>query len=238
MRGEATLKQAWGLIGLDGPADAATAATAFRSAVKAAHPDLPGGDAETFRRIMAAWRLIQTVEATRLALPAPKMAAAPLPVVRLSPLQAVRGGEVEISLGRRRLRVRTPAGVRNGDHLRLCEAGPQGSDAFLPVLIRASDGLSVLGCDLFMTAAVPMRVLTDGGRAEIETHAGLRSAWVTPGLAAPVRLRLHGLGLPARGNRPAGHLFVTLAPAEDAPSAASDLLARFTRVWATDRAAA
>ena len=66
----------------------------------------------------------------------------------------------------------------------------------------------------------------------------LRSAWVAPGLTAPVRLRLRGLGLPARGARPEGHLFVSLKPSEDAPSAAEDLLARFTRVWTPDRLAA
>ena len=49
---------------------------------------------------------------------------------------------------------------------------------------------------------------------------------------------LRGLGLPARGARPAGHLFVSLKPSEDAPSAAEDLLARFTRVWTPDRLAA
>jgi curved DNA-binding protein len=57
-------------------------------------------------------------------------------------------------------------------------------------------------------------------------------------MAAPVRIRLKGLGLPARGSRTAGHLFVTLTPSSDAPSAAEDLLVRFTRVWTPERLAA
>ena len=89
-----------------------------------------------------------------------------------------------------------------------------------------------------MSWSVPERLLSDGGRIEIETHAGVRAAWVAPGLKDPVRLRLRGLGLPARGARAAGHLFVSLKPSEDAPSAAEDLLARFTRVWTPDRLAA
>lgn len=238
MSADATLKQAWGLIGLEGPADAATAAAAFRAAAKASHPDRPDGDPVRFRRVMAAWRLIQAVEASRLALPAPRRRPAPPPAVRLSPLQALHGGTVATGLGRRRLRVHIPPGLRNGDHLRLRGAGAQGEDVFLPVLIRPGDGFSVLGADLFMSAPVPARTLADGGRAEIDTPAGVRSVWITPGLAAPVRLRLFGLGLPARGGRPAGHLFVTLEPVEDAPSAAGDLLARFSRVWTPERFAA
>jgi curved DNA-binding protein len=58
------------------------------------------------------------------------------------------------------------------------------------------------------------------------------------GVASPYRLRLRGLGLPPRGARSQGHLFVALIPSEDTPSAAEDLLARFTRVWTPERQAA
>ena len=94
-----------------------------------------------------------------------------------------------------------------------------------------------MGDDLYMTCPVSHRLLADGGRLEIGTHAGPRSAWLVAG-HQPLRLRLKGLGLPARGSRPQGHLFVTLEPSEDAPSAAEDLLIRFTRVWTPDRLAA
>ena len=104
--------------------------------------------------------------------------------------------------------------------------------------MRPAEGLSVMGDDLFMTAPASERILADGGRLEIQTHAGLRSAWITPGLQSPVRLSLRGLGLPARGSRPAGRLIVTLEPCEDTPSAAEDLLMRFNRVWTPERLAA
>ncbi len=106
------------------------------------------------------------------------------------------------------------------------------------VLIRPEDGLSVVGDDIFMTWPTEQRLMADGGRVEIETHAGTRSAWITADMAAPVRVRLKGLGLPARGSREAGHLFVTLTPSSDVPSAAEDLLLRFTRVWTQERLAA
>lgn len=232
-----TLEQARTLLGLNGPTGPETAAAAFRAAVKAARPDQPGGDAERFRQIIAAYRVLQA-GGLHPALPAPKRRPAPAPVVTLSPLEAVTGATKTVSYRRRKLQVRIPAGLRSGEHLRLRDAGPDGADLYLPVLIRASGGLSVLGADLFMTAAVSERVLQDGGRVEIDTHAGARTAWVVAGLQSPVRLCLKGLGLPARGARPAGRLFVTLTPAADAPSAAEDLLARFTRVWTPERLAA
>jgi len=233
---------AYAALGLTGPASPDVMATAFRAAIKAARPDMPGGDAERFRRVIAAYRLIQQQGGLLTALTAPEAPVETTPaaptVVGVTPLQALNGGSCEVRLGERVLRVTVAAGVRTGDHLRLRGGGDDGADLYLPVLIRAVDGLSVLGDDLHMSWPVPPRLIEDGGRVEIDTHAGTRGAWVTPGLTVPVRIRLRGLGLPARNGRPAGHLFVTLQPSEDAPSAAEHLLARFTRVWTPERLAA
>ncbi|MFN3669451.1 MAG: DnaJ C-terminal domain-containing protein [Brevundimonas sp.] len=237
-----SLAEARALLGLTGPADGAALTAAFRTAVKAARPEVPGGSEALFRQTIAAWRLIQNQSPSpslALAAPAAPPPGAPIapPVVRISPLEALRGGVAQVRIGPRRLRVRFPAGLRTGDHLRLRGAAADGSDLHLPVLVRGADGLSAVGDDLYMTCPVSLRLLEDGGRLEIGTHAGPRSAWLVAG-HQPLRLRLKGLGLPARGSRPQGHLFVTLQPSEDAPSAAEDLLVRFTRVWTPDRLAA
>lgn len=233
-----SLTEAFAVLGLHGPTDQAAVVRAFRLAVKSARPDQPGGDAERFRRVIAAYRLIQSRGGVRAALTAPRQRPIALPVVGLTPRQALDGGVAEVRLGTRALRVRVPAGMRTGEHLRLRGASEEGSDLHLPILIRSGEGLTVLGDDLHMTWDTSRRLLSDGGRIEIETHAGLQAAWVTAGLAEPVRLRLRGLGLPARGRHRQGHLFVHLTPGEDVPSAAEDLLARFTRVWTPDRLAA
>jgi len=235
------VRDALALLGLgdrDDASDANVLKSAFRTAVKAARPDQPGGDADRFRRVIAAYRLLQAQGAARLALAPPVVRSAPPPVVALTPLQAVGGARIDLRLGRRRLRLSVPAGLRTGEHLRLRGGGADGSDLYVRVLIRPAEGLSVMGDDLFMTAPASERVLADGGRLEVQTHAGLRSAWVTPGLQSPVRLSLRGLGLPARGARPAGRLIITLQPCEDTPSAAEDLLVRFNRVWTPERLAA
>ena len=233
------VREALALLGLETMEhDAASLKAAFRAAVKTARPDRPGGDAVRFRQVIAAYRLLQAQGTARLALAAPVVRAAPPPVATLTPRQAVNGARIDVRLGGRRLRLSVPAGMRTGQHLRLKGAGPDGGDLYLRVLIRPAEGLSVMGDDLFMNAPASERILADGGRLEIQTHAGPRSAWITPGLSSPVRLSLRGLGLPARGSRPAGRLIVTLNPCEDTPSAAEDLLVRFNRVWTPERLAA
>ena len=232
----ASTREALALLGLTGPADGPALTAAFRAAVKAARPDQPGGDEARFRKVIAAWRLLQS-ETPAPALEPPPVRPAPLPIVSITPLEALRGTRTRLDLGGRRLSVRVPAGLRSGERLRLRRGAADGADLHLPVLIRAADGLSVLGDDLYMTWPTPPRLIEDGGRVEIDTWAGPRSAWIVAEQET-LRVRLRGLGLPARGSRPQGHLFVTLQPSADAPSSAEDLLVRFTRVWTPDRLAA
>ncbi|MDP1913543.1 DnaJ C-terminal domain-containing protein [Brevundimonas sp.] len=232
----ASTPEAYALLGLTGPVDNEALTAAFRIAIKAARPEATGGSEARFRKTIAAWRLIQRQSAP-LALAAPATPPPATPVLAISPLDALKGGAVEIRLGGRLLRVRVPAGLRTSEHLRLKAAGDDGADLYLPVLVRGAHGLNAVGDDLYMTCPVSPRLLEDGGRLEVDTHAGVRSAWLVAG-HQPLRLRLKGLGLPARGTRPQGHLFVTLEPSEDAPSAAEDLLVRFTRAWTPERLAA
>ncbi|MFN4041406.1 MAG: J domain-containing protein [Brevundimonas sp.] len=217
-----SLAQARAVLGLD-RADAPSPAAAFRAAAKASHPDRAGGDAESFRRVVEAWTVVRAADpgATRRLLPAPA------PVLRLTPMQALRGGEVR--KGAHLLTV--PAGLRSGDWVR----GPDRQR--LVVLVQPADGVSLVGDDLYMDWAVDPRRLADGGRIEIDTHAGLRPAWIAPG-GGTGRLRLANLGLPARGSRAQGHLFVALKPCAEAASEAEDLLLRFSRVWTPARRAA
>lgn len=232
-----SLAEAHALLGLSGPTAEPALTAAFRTAVKAAHPSAADGDEARFRRVIAAWRLIQSPGARTLALAPPATPPPAPPVVSIGPMTALNGGPATVRLGGRTLRIQVPPGLRSGENLRLRGAGAGGGDLYLPVLIRAADGLKAVGDDLFMEAPTPTRLLEDGGRLEIDTHAGMRSAWIVAGQTSRL-LRLRNLGLPARSGRRQGSLFVTLRPSDDIPSAAEDLLIRFTRVWTPDRLAA
>ncbi|WP_255984697.1 hypothetical protein, partial [Klebsiella pneumoniae] len=54
-----TVAEARAALGLDGPAHGPALTAAFRRAVTAARPDLPGGDDWTFRRAIAAYEILK-----------------------------------------------------------------------------------------------------------------------------------------------------------------------------------
>jgi curved DNA-binding protein len=137
------------------------------------------------------------------------------------------GGAVEHrTADGRTLRIRLPVGLRNGDMVRA------GAEA-LEVVVEARDGMCVRGDDLWITVQVPPRVLEEGGRVPVVTPIGRRILWVSRKAGERRLVRAPGLGLPARGRRPQGCLFVRLAPkAGPLDSAARNLLRRFIAVWA------
>lgn len=226
-----SVAEARALLGLASPVTPEALKTAFRAAITTAeNPD-------HYRRVIAAWRLLQ-IEGSPIALAAPIEPVPPDVSIALSPAQALTGDDIGLHIAGCRLSVQVPAGVRTGDRIRLKGVGLHGTTIRIPVVIRSEGGLSVVGDDLHMTLAVSPRLLSDGGRIEIDTHAGPRSAWITPGLPCPLRLRLRDLGLPPRGRRPQGHLFVRLEPSVEVPTPAEALLARFSRAWAPERLAA
>jgi curved DNA-binding protein len=239
-RGAMTTGEAYRLLGLSAPADPDAVKAAFKAAVKAARPDGEAGDEERFRRVIEAYRLLQKLQALR-ALAAPLKPAAPEAPAREAPPPVLEISIAEAMTGlARTLRlpdgssapVRLPAGLRNDEKVRLKGRGPEGSDLYLRVRIAAEPNRAVVGDDLYLTVAVEPRALLEGGRVEIETPTGTKSAWIPKAFPQDGRLRLRGEGLPARGARKAGDLYVRPTPAETRPAeGARARLGRFARAW-------
>ncbi len=221
-------KAARRLLGVRPGADAAALTTAFREAARRTHPDRDGGDAEAFRKVLEAYRLLKDGPSEPIAfIPAPASAAPGRPAtVDITPSVAFLGGEalVHTSDGRR-LKLRLDPGLRPGQQVR---AGGQ----IFAVVVRG-DGMTVRGDDLWITASVDAGVLADGGRVTVETPTGPRSVWINRKAAERKLVRVPGEGLPATATRRRGDLFVRLSPAPDrAESAAKTLLRRFAAAWA------
>ena len=238
-----TVKDACALLGLKGQTGGEALKIAFRAAAKAARPDQDGGDAERFRRVIEAYRLLQQVEAARTAsarTPAsprtdrPPEAPRPRrPVLEITPTEAALGLSrvVEVAVGRA-LGLRLPAGLRQGDRVRLAGQAEGGRDLLLEVRIRPDGDWRVIGDDLWLDQETDPAVLTRGGRIRIDTPFGERAVTAPPALPPPHRLRLKDLGLPARDGRAQGHLFVTLkARAASGVDPAGDRLSRFKHTW-------
>ena len=222
-----TADQARAILGLAPDASPHAVIGAFRAAAKAVHPDLPGGDAATFRDILAAYRLLQSQPQLPAVIREVEAPPAPEPHVEVSPLTAYLGGEAEAVLADgRRLRVTVPAGARHG------EAIGEG-EARLKVRIAAEPDLQVRGSDLWVTAEVATGVLQRGGRASVATPLGDKLLWISRRIAERGLVRLDGQGLPAREGHPQGSLFIRLVPDTGAPeSAARVQLRRFAAAWA------
>jgi curved DNA-binding protein len=208
---------------------------AFREAAKRAHPDREGGDAERFREVVEAFRLLQAAAVERakadhhfIQPPAPLRPRAEVDLtLAVSPRVAFEGGQAEHALpDGRRIRLTLPAGLRSGDTVRAGEA-------LLTVTVRGDGEMLVRGDDLWVTVPVDPRLLAEGGRIAIETPLGRRVVWITKKAGERGLVRLVGQGLPARANYRQGHLFLRLTPqVRETHSAARTLLRRFAAAWA------
>jgi DnaJ-class molecular chaperone len=130
---------------------------------------------------------------------------------------AVRGGKVVVRLpSGKRLEVAIPAGIEEGQQIRLKSqgepsilGGPAG-DAIVTVHIGKHPQLRVDGRDLRLDLPITLYEAVLGGKVEAPTLNGQVELTIPPQSNGGRTLRLRGKGLPANGGRPAGDLLVTL----------------------------
>lgn len=116
----------------------------------------------------------------------------------------------------RTLDVSIPAGVEDGQQIRLRglgQAGPVGAepgDALVTVRIAPHPHFRVEGRDLRLDLPVTLYEATLGARVPVPTLTGTVELAVPPGSNGGRVLRLRGKGLPAADSKPAGDLYVSL----------------------------
>lgn len=115
-----------------------------------------------------------------------------------------------------RLKVKIPAGIGDGQKIRLAgqglpgpAGGPPGA-LFLKVSIAPHPHLKRAGRDLSMDLPVTIREAMFGAKVEVPTLQGPISLSVPPGSQSGSRLRVRGRGVPAFDGGKAGDLFVVL----------------------------
>jgi curved DNA-binding protein len=221
-----SLKMAREVLGVSSEATPAEVRCAFREAAKRAHPDT-GGDERAFRQVVEAYRRLQDPLDEHSVQPSIRPRATAEPDLEISPRIALEGGDVDHLLPDGRLiRITLPPGLRSGDKVRAASAE-------LCVYVRAQEGVLVRGDDLWLTVKVAPSVLKRGGRITVDTPLGRRSIWVDRKAGERGLVRIEDQGLPPRGRRPRGHMFLRLTAAPGlAESAALTLLRRFAAAWA------
>jgi len=140
--------------------------------------------------------------------------------------QAVRGVRTTLALQRpqpdgatraERIEVRIPAGVRDGQRLRLrgrgapSPAGGPAGDLYLTVRVRPHPTFRRQGRDIYVDLPITMSEAALGATVEVPTAGGTRTSVRIPaGTAGGKRLRLKGQGLRGPGDAEAGDQYCVL----------------------------
>ena len=136
-------------------------------------------------------------------------------VLELSLEEAARGGRRRITIDGRSMEVDIPAGVTDGQRIRLAGQGGEGvgggpaGDLYLRVRLRPDRRFRVDGRDLHVELPVSPADAALGASVEVQTLDGTARVKVPPGSSSGRRLRLRGKGLPNPSGTP-GDLYATV----------------------------
>lgn len=109
---------------------------------------------------------------------------------------AVLGGTMSLSVNDRAIDVRIPAGVNEGQTLRLQGQGPGGADLMLKIEIGSHAFFRREGNDLVITAPVTVAEAVLGSKIDVPTLQGEKLTVKIPaGASSGSRLRLRGKGI-------------------------------------------
>jgi DnaJ-class molecular chaperone len=150
--------------------------------------------------------------------------------------EAAQGGTRRIVLGDgRQVEVKIPAGVKDGQTIRLRGQGVPGrrggpaGDALITVQLALHPRFQRDGRDLRLELPITLQEAVLGGKVTVPTLSGPVALTVPANSNTGATLRLKGKGLPGQGGDPAGDLYVRLAVA--LPDARDPALEAFAREW-------
>jgi DnaJ-class molecular chaperone len=116
----------------------------------------------------------------------------------------------------RTLEAKIPAGVEDGQTIRLKGQGEEGSgggdpgDALITIKVAPHATFKLDGRDVRADLPVPLEDAVLGGAAQAPTLTGAVEVKIPADASSGRTLRLRGRGLPAFGSKPAGDLFLTI----------------------------
>ncbi|MFF4986484.1 DnaJ C-terminal domain-containing protein [Streptosporangium saharense] len=135
--------------------------------------------------------------------------------IELSVEDAYRGGRRTLTVGGRRIEVKIPAGVTDGQRIRLAGQGGRGGDGapsgdlYLVVRIAPHPRYRVEGRDIHIRLPITPWEGALGATVAVETPGGETKVKVPPGTSSGRRLRLRGRGMPS-ARAGAGDLFAEI----------------------------
>lgn len=151
-------------------------------------------------------------------------------------LEAARGSKRRVALANgKTLDVRIPAGIEDGQQIRLRGQGGEGfggapaGDALIAVSVEPHDLLRRDGLDIHLTLPISLPEAVLGTKIDVETVSGPVTLTIPAGSNTGTRLRLKGKGIAAEGGA-AGDQYVTLELV--LPEGPDSALRDFAASWA------
>lgn len=236
------IRDPYAVLGVARRADLAAVKLAYRRQVKACHPDVAPGDAAAaarFFELQHAYdelcaRLAPAAEPSpaearaRVRVKAPRRGADRAARLDVTVEDIARGAEhrVELAAGVAVI-AKIPPGAEPGATLRFTglgmpgrDGGPPG-DGLVTLRVRPHARYRLCGADVHVSIEVSPRRLAAGGYLRAPTPCGDVQVKIPKGLRTGAVLRIRGRGLPARGKRPAGDVYVTVAAVNQRAASAS-----------------
>lgn len=133
-------------------------------------------------------------------------------------MTAVKGGETSIDISfdagdSETLTLKIPPGTTSGQKLRLRGKGAMNSrgqrgDLIVEVIVDPHPYLKLDGRDLSVEVPMTVDEALLGVKIDVPTLDGFKTVPIPAGTSSGARLRLKGQGVPERGDKPAGDLYV------------------------------
>jgi DnaJ-class molecular chaperone len=133
-------------------------------------------------------------------------------------MTAIKGGETAIDItfdagDTETLSLKVPAGTTSGQKLRLKGKGalnPRGmrGDLIVEVIVDPHPFFKIDGRDISLEVPISVDEALLGVSVDVPTLEGPRRVPIPAGTSSGSRLRLKGQGVPARGDKPAGDMYV------------------------------
>lgn len=137
--------------------------------------------------------------------------------LRLSLRQAMHTHKQELTIDGKNIRITIPAGVANGQKIKLSGYGQQGinggpnGDLYITFVIDEDATFKRLGDDIYTEASVDLYTAVLGGEVTINTLDGQVKMNINPGTQPDSKLRLKGKGFPVyKKEGKFGDLYVTM----------------------------
>ena len=148
--------------------------------------------------------------------PIPSSGASAEAEIEISLREAVLGGERDLRVDGRTLRVKIPPGVADGSQIRLAGQGGAGAhggpagDLYLKVRLREHPHVRRDGKDLYLDLPVTVPEAVRGAEVTLPTFEGAVRLRIPTGAQSGTRLRLRGKGLPDLRGGPRGDLYAVV----------------------------